>query len=243
MERSYKETLRYVLEVFYLAQKSLWFWSLDNRNYLGEKLGNNVVTNLTYATLNTLKGVIIEDLQKNTEKHGQDMQKFTGFELPLDDAQLLDLKTHGKTVVRVPTNSTGMNGKGFCFKDMNGVRLTKVRFFVPGATSTTNIVRVTLLHMGQETIVDVNNVEHDFQHEKIRTHFQYRLDLAPKFPEDTDGTIDGDIGKETGSDYALVGPFTTWHVEVGSPDGAAVVDLGGVNKAYFSFHGYYYSKR
>jgi hypothetical protein len=237
MKRSYNQTLRNVLEMFYLAQKAIQFWSLEYRNYLGETLKDNVVSNVSYASLKRLQTDVLLALQSVTESHAHDAPPFTGLPFHLDEANVNELRLTTETVLRIPTNSTGMNGKGFPFVGMNNVRLTKVRFWLPGATSSDGVLRVKLLHMGQETIVDKDGVEHDFQHEQIPFNFQYHIASNGKFVEGELNTIDGEIGRETKSDYALGGPFTTWKISVHSWDTKANFDLSNITGAYFEFHG------
>jgi hypothetical protein len=159
--------------------------------------------------------------------------------LRLDAAHLKELCGKGKqTLVRIPTEENWISSEEFPFRGLRGVRLTKVRFFIYGLrTSNDDFIRVDLTHMGQETIVDQYGKEHDFHHEGVLIHFKHRFADAPNFTENADKTMDGEIGKETGSHYAMVGSFTTWKVEIKPVRKDTEIYLDQVTGAEFKFWG------
>jgi hypothetical protein len=113
-----------------------------------------------------------------------------------------------------------------------------VRFFAQGITAPADTVSVQLRHLGDETVVDTNDIPHRFLHEPITLNFQYRVaDMSCSGP----GTVDGVIGNRPGKDqFAPVGPFATWLVEI-NPAYNKGVNLEGVTDAWFEFAGTFQS--
>ncbi len=78
MERSYIETLKYTLQILYLAHKSLWYYSLSESTSLGDKIAFNPITNVTYNTLKDMQTNLIQDLVVATEFQRKDPQHING---------------------------------------------------------------------------------------------------------------------------------------------------------------------
>lgn len=129
------------------------------------------------------------------------------------------------------------------FATRSNVRVTAVRLFFTGAAHTANgFLSAKLTHNGAETIVDAANQQFQFYHNPITREFRYRF-AAGDFEPAVDGTVDGDMSDggattDARDRYALLGPFTTWSVDLRNNAG---LDLSNATGAYLKFYGKFYS--
>ena len=117
------------------------------------------------------------------------------------------------------------------FKDKADIRLTKVRFFAPGAKTDTNRLEAKITHSGKETIANNRLKRFKFSHDPIKVTFRYNMETMKA---EGDDTVDGNISWPAENDFALPGPFTQWKIEIRDTVNKNL-DLSDVSSAYLEF--------
>lgn len=118
-----------------------------------------------------------------------------------------------KIATQVPITPTTFNPKTQALAFGEGrvdTPTTSVRSFIDGVKTNDGFLDLNLVHSGQETIIDEKGDTHDFDHQPARTNFRHKIaDKDYTGP----GTVSGTVSTITDdAEYAMVGPFTTWHV-------------------------------
>jgi hypothetical protein len=241
----YNDALDNVMQTMYLAQGAYSYAALTTRDPISDSLGTG-----TGKGLVQLQTLDLQAALANLEQaYQQDYREFQrGEQLPLNkvrydlpNLQVVLLKTSvGRDCLIAPSISVstdptiGTNP----FADMCNVRLTSVRLFVEGVklTDPDGILHIDIWHSGSEHIVDETRFPLAFIHDGHRTQFRYRISdkaYGPSVP----GTSDGIIGV-VGGDRALVGPFTSWKIDLLASMNPGL-DLSAITGVWFEFEGFY----
>lgn len=233
LHRLYVDALEGVQEWLYKVQRAYNFAALNFTNIIGQKLDG--WEGRQYNS--TVLGQIYEDLTRKFKDHneqvGSSPQRFGARKYALDkedDIELLnDSEGEGK-ILRVEISPREPHH----FQRMADVRITKVRLFLHGAKTDDGYLQVSLTHTGKETIFNTHNKPFTFTHKPVTVLFKYKLDTNDYTGPDT---IDGTIASAMDDSYALVGPFTTWKIDISANDNPGL-DLTSVGSGYLEFEGF-----
>ena len=129
------------------------------------------------------------------------------------------------------------------------MRLYRVRFNLVGLQLIEKrkpvedaLVMFNLTHSGVETIVDRANLGLDFEHDRVKVLYSFRLKAdGTRTVLDNGNIAESDIN-QVATSYAAPGPFTEWTVSMAGTD-FTNVDIGHVTQAYFVFCGTNYPFR
>ncbi|KAI0852847.1 hypothetical protein F5Y00DRAFT_272480 [Daldinia vernicosa] len=237
VEQVFFDAAAQVLKVLYRAERALTFWTLaapvSNLSTLrqGGFVRPNHGTNSLYSSFVSAKNNIIAAYADAIENSTNQSQKF-GDSIPikvyLSQDDLADLQTG--VYVTLPAARSTTQKVDNPFADCADVRLSRVRFYVKGAKTSDSMLDVSLEHMGNETVVDVNDGLHVFVHNALHFKFQYNLDT---------GAIqtDGDMASLVNKELALPGPFAQWRIAVNDSYNNDL-DMSEVTDAWFEFSGW-----
>lgn len=246
MEQSYNRMLWATMENLYLTERALRFWTLDDTPIIQPGLGNNPASNMTHATLSNISNDLLTAYSKAHEQRGIKPSHFNGIKVHLNPEGLKQLKSTGEAFLTIPPVESWTTTQENSFAGKCCVRLTKARFFLKfkDAPSADSRILVAVTHLGRETILDTAHTHHSFLHDQIYMHFKYPSNLADNphsfKPGEYEDTIDADIGEKTNAEYALVGPFTTWRIQVPKELNDKGLNLDGVDDGFFHFEGMFY---
>lgn len=248
MEQCYAESLWILLESFSRTQRALRFLTLSpaTEDVIGKTLRGNPTD---FDALHTLRTKLLQAYADGIEAAGKNPQHFEGVRHYLTAGELGRLKggkdsssalDGGAVVVKIPPATRKTTADESPFHGMCNVRLKTVRFFARGAAvgDGVQIMTVFLTHLGEETIVDFADTQHVFVHDRIRLQFRYRVaDMGYSGP----GTVEGNIGEAVagnggGDDFALVGPFASWSIELSQRHNPGL-SLQSVEEAWLEFGG------
>ncbi|HLM66202.1 MAG TPA: hypothetical protein VK358_01685, partial [Longimicrobium sp.] len=242
VSRAYHRARDLVLGTLYQANHAFRFWALNDTDVVSETLAGADPSAIGSALLADVQVSLLHQYQVAVESFGSQAQQYpdtpgqTGIEVPLTPAQLELLRKNRNVIVRISPPTDGDDSDDNPFAGFADVRVTRVRLWLTGAKVTGGSaggspVHVNLTHTGRETIVDVQGNPFAFSHPPVTKAFIF---------DAVDGTIvqDGDflyapIGVET--TYALIGPFTSWQVQLAAADNPHL-DLSGLTDARFEFH-------
>ncbi|OTB13542.1 hypothetical protein K445DRAFT_64581 [Daldinia sp. EC12] len=237
VEQAFFDSAAQVLKVLYRAERALAFWTLaapvDNLSTLrqGGFIRSNHGTNSLYSSFVSAKNNIITayaDAIENSMNHSQKFGDSVPIKVYLSHDDLEDLQTG--VYVTLPAARSTTQKTDNPFADCADVRLSRVRFYVKGAKTSDDMLDVSLEHMGNETVIDVNDGVHVFIHNPLHFKFQYNLDT---------GAIqtDGDMASLVNKELALPGPFAQWKITVNDSYNNDL-DMSEVTDAWFEFSGW-----
>ncbi|PGH18964.1 hypothetical protein AJ80_04291 [Polytolypa hystricis UAMH7299] len=237
IEQAFFDTAAQVLQTLYLTQRALAFWTLQPpvSNLYTLRQGGFIrpldQSPSLYSSLVSARDATLTAYANALENSSDQTQKF-GEEIPLklelSSDEISDLQT-GAYITIPPADSTTTSDDS-PFADYAEVRLSRVRFYVKGATTTNDLLHVTLEHMGDEMFIDVNDGKHIFIHNALHFKFVYHLKTGAI-------QVDGDMKGVVKDELALPGPFAQWRVMVNDSYNQGL-DMSGVSKAWFEFAGW-----
>ena len=114
------------------------------------------------------------------------------------------------------------------------MRLTSVRFFATGETNTSGKLLVRLTHYGNETLYRPDNTKFKCEHAPLFVNFKYDVATGSYNLPDT---YDGKIGSRSQNQFANVGPFVIWRVELTKKLNEGL-DVSNIFGGYFKFNGH-----
>ncbi|KAK4194356.1 hypothetical protein QBC40DRAFT_319967 [Triangularia verruculosa] len=243
VQKAYSDAVVAVMEALYHAQRSYRFTALTVASPLSASLQGGPPSAMRHADLVRASSGILKAYIDAMDAWGRGPQDFHGVAWPLDEAEWEAVRTAQGAFVTIPPATSGLSEAQHPFAGKSNVRVTAVRLFVTGGARTASgFLSAKLTHSGAETIVDAADRQFQFYHNPITREFRYRI-AAGEFEPAVDGTVDGDIsGGGVTTDpkdlYALVGPYTTWSIDLGSNGG---LDLSDATGAYLKFYGKFYS--
>ncbi|KAJ7714460.1 hypothetical protein B0H14DRAFT_3015165 [Mycena olivaceomarginata] len=218
---------------------------------------DNVPLTLTAAVLASARGNIEKLFQQSVEHWKSEPAKFpANFDIDGGKRYYLNksqrsrlLSDEHKVVVPIPIDTAG-DFDGCC-----NIRIYRVRFVFIGLRTATKLergesvfVRTTLVHSGNDTIMDRSGKTFSFDHDGVSTPYSFRLE--------SDGSIkvidDGNVGQAdvnaVATSYAAPGPFAEWTVSLkwtlhanGIEKDWDGLDLSQVSEAYLDFCGTNYA--
>ncbi|KAJ7724702.1 hypothetical protein B0H14DRAFT_3003611 [Mycena olivaceomarginata] len=217
---------------------------------------DNVPLTLTAAVLASARGNIEKLFQQSVEHWKSEPAKFpANFDIDGGKRYYLNksqrsrlLSDEHKVVVPIPIDTAG-EFDGCC-----NIRIYRVRFVFIGLRTTTKLergesvfVRTTLVHSGNDTIMDRSGKTFSFDHDGVSTPYSFRLE--------SDGIKvidDGNVGQAdvnaVATSYAAPGPFAEWTVSLkwtlhanGIEKDWDGLDLSQVSEAYLEFCGTNYA--
>lgn len=244
IKSSYLDYTSKVLELLYDTQRALTFWTLDSGSVqIGSLRDDGFPSKGLGATLKSLRGALIKDFMDQMNGFGIGRSPFgitagSGGKPKvneLDSVQLDLLKLPPRradqeffTTIDVDhaTKDTSINQN--VFAGNADVRISCVRVFLDGAKTADGILKFTLHHLGDETMVTVEDQARRFTHDRLT--FPYEYDTKTKIVT-RDGRLDLDPS------YALPGPFATWRIGL-SPVDNMNLDLSNVTGGRIEFSGW-----
>ncbi|SPQ24218.1 86fc226c-4f23-4399-a286-19e6df500079 [Thermothielavioides terrestris] len=237
VQKAYSDSVAAVMEALYRAQRSYRFAALTFDSPLSAALGGAPSGAIRHADLDRASKGILNAYFHALDAWGRAPQDFHGVTWPLSEDEWAALQTTQGAYVVIPPATAGQSEAQHPFAGKCNVRVTRARLFVTGAARTASgFLSARLMHSGAETVVDAANAQFQFYHNPITREFRYRI-AAGEFEPDVDTTVDGDMsegGESKDDSFALVGPFTTWSIDLASNGG---LDLSEATGAYFKFYG------
>ena len=245
MQRLYTDALGNVMKTMYMAQRAYSYAAVTKRDPIFETFASQGSKGLPQLQAEDLKAAMA-NLQQAYEQDYREFQH--GEKLPLNKvrydlptlqvSQLKLAKGADRRIWLTISANTDPTITTNPFADMCNVRLTSVRLFVEGAklTDPNGILHIDIQHTGTEYINDETGFPLNFTHDGYRTQFRYKVadkSYGPSVP----GTSDGIIGVVDG-DRALLGPFTTWKIDILQSMNPGL-DLSGITGLWVEFEGFY----
>jgi hypothetical protein len=223
-----------IIEMLDLTTRAYRFWSLSDHHSLSSIYEGKSLPQINYATLLAIKNQLISASLRTEESFGTDSSAFKGliYELSPEDVEFfIGLKQAMILIPTVTLGTTLKNGDSMNpFARMANVRVKQVRVWIDGVKTADNQVRVHISHLGKEEIVSQSGEVFSFTHEPVNKPFIYKLDSLEVIEEVNFGM------KEGKSNYAALGPFTTWNISVNDDDNNQL-DLSEVTGIRLEFSG------
>lgn len=237
MKKLYTDAIHTTQQWLYKAQLAYQFVSLDKENYIGKQMEGFKFSQFNATTLSSVYSTLSTRYKDYTEVMGSNPQRFQGLEYNIGDKDVAIFSDHGKEGILhdIPIPVVPSKGPNR-FGSMVDIRLTKVRFYLEGAHTDNGYLDMTLKHQGMETILNKQHERFDFEHAPLVFKFKYNMNDPSHMG---DNTTDGNISSVVADDYAKVGPFTRWKIQI-LPDNNGGLDLSCVKKGYFKFWFNYY---
>ncbi|TFK49658.1 hypothetical protein OE88DRAFT_364365 [Heliocybe sulcata] len=231
VRESYFHTVSQALRLLYVTERALAFWTLQPPvSNLSALRGNGFERKGLSQALQSARTDILLAYDDAVENSTNASQKFDSIRLDLDPDDLSTLQDGSTVILRIPESYSFTLRDDSPFANCADVRLSTVRFYAKGATTEDNMLTISLAHMGAETIVDVDDLEHNFTHNEI--HFKFQYNYVSNVIQ-----TDGDIADLVDGEYALPGPFAYWSVAI-NDDYNKSLDLSGLTSAWFEFSGW-----
>jgi hypothetical protein len=229
MERTYRSALADVAKALYTAEAAYLFRSLDAKKPVSESMGGYPLSQLNFEALNVAQAKLFaakSDLPASYQ--GRDVP----IKYHLDDTQRLALQFEGSCAVTMIAPDSQTDSETSPFAGLSEVRYTSVFFYCKGPVTTSRTLVVRIEHTGTETMVNGMDKSHTFTHEAIPTLCTFNIDtLLPETPlVEECGHLDDD------SDRALVGPFTTWQIDIPKSLNTGLQPLAEITEAWFAFN-------
>ncbi len=233
-----------VMKSLYLTERAFRFWSLSDEKPVTKILNGKKIPNINIALLKEAQSTILQSYAKTVENYGMNAQVFPAneekngvfWQLAKSDVDTLKEEDDGEYSVmfQIPTATEDSKKEENVFAGFADVRLTKVRVWIDGIETSDNELSLTNTHTGNEKIVSRNDDEFSFRHESKKISFKYNWKNKEIFE-------DGDIGyKDKEAIYALVGPFTWWHLIIRNNDNKGL-DLSNMTGVRLEFCGTNYA--
>lgn len=247
MGRLYEDAKAYSIYQIYLANQALNFWSLDNSFSVYDSLGLDDTGTIDSAVVSTAQGDLLNAWEIAINGYGSDAQTFggtaplSGIQYVVNDPDAIQyLQTNQELWFTLPPVMQYTGSLQSPFAGMADVRLTSARPWVQGATTSStpsDQLIVYLTHTGIETIVSQDGTVSNFTHQPVTVQFQYNYSTNDILE---DATLTQPRGAASTSNYALLGPFTLWHLLI-SPTVNTNLDLSEVTEVIIEFAGQNYT--
>ncbi|GCB24420.1 hypothetical protein AAWM_07305 [Aspergillus awamori] len=217
-------------------QQAYAFVALDETNIIGYAMNGFKFSQFTYDMLNHVRSDLDSYYAQRVEPWGQSMQSLKGVTYSVSNIRqdLQTLTADSNTIqVAITPETINPNTQGLIFGEGRvDIRLTTMRCFIDGAKTDTGYLDLNLIHTGQESIVNEMGTVHSFDHQPVVTYFRYVIETKDYTGP---GAVDGIIGTASTDDqYAMVGPFTTWHILI-NPANNQGLDLSNAKDLYLEF--------
>ena len=233
-----------IMEKLSLIAQAFRFWALSDRNLIAEAYGGKAPPQIDQAVLAQAKFTILNAFSDAIENFGTNHSVFPatpsapGLMIEVPDYQVNLLKTVGLLVIRPITVTPETTREESVFAGLANIRVSKVRVWVKGASTSNNMLQVRITQSGREQIVSTNGDVFQFSHEPIAKLFKYNLSNKTILEEANFGIQQNDGGSN--QTYAAIGPFSSWHIEISASDNLQL-DLSKITKITLEFHGTNYA--
>lgn len=230
-----------VMQVLDLTSRAFRFWALSDSNLTSAAYAGKPLPELNYAALLGAKTTILSSYQQAIESFGTNSSQFPahasqqGKILEVSEDQVELFGELGQLMIRIsPDDPT--------FVGMANVRIQSVRVWFTGLTVNDDdkSVNINITHTGKEQIVSSTRDVFSFSHEPVNKLFIYNIDTLEVMEEANFGVEQSQSDGGTSTNYAALGPFTTWHISI-VPDNNPNVDYSAVSRIRIEFHGTNYA--
>jgi hypothetical protein len=230
-----------VMETLDLTARAFRFWALSDVNLLTKAYGKRTPPKIDGAALIAARETILSGYQQAVEEFGTEVSVFPPstdgagiiIDVPDDLVQLLPITY--EMLVDIPAATPHTKAASSPFATMANVRVLLARVWIDGIKTADGMVRVRVTHTGPETIVDPAGNQFTFRHQPIDKLFRYSA-VTGEIKEEASFGCRQETPRIGQHDYAAVGPFTTWHIQV-KPDDHKGLDLSGVTGVRLEFQG------
>ncbi|EFR01059.1 hypothetical protein MGYG_04062 [Nannizzia gypsea CBS 118893] len=233
LKKLYGDSIQIAQLWLYKTQQAYCFVALNNENVIGKAMADFNFSSFDSDMLRAVHASLSNRYRDHTESMGQSTQVYSGLKYHLKERDVRILQSGGDMGVildvYISTNPP-TDGPDVFFRRAD-VRLTKVRFFAVGVSTSDDRLDVVITHSGKEAILDKEGTRYEFDHDPLVVGFKYD---TTKMKAEGPDTSDGDIASANDDKYALVGPFTSWRIEILSESNKDL-DLSDVSAAYFEF--------
>ena len=242
----------------YLASRAYWFWSLKARDVLSSALDKLTIDSCVPLTTDVLSSISLDIYQAMNNDIEQRLADPAQWFPPADanqdarglrmdfgaDSEVVKKLRAGKSAsFSIPAaRPTPHADAANPFLGLGDVRLSKVRPWVFGATTTNQMLRVDIEHGSADTIIDPAGACTVVSHDPLGLTFRFDMSKGVDTPQSiydgANGPIDGDVrSPEQDPMSALIGPFTTWKVTI-SPDYNPGLQTSDITRLSVEFFGH-----
>jgi hypothetical protein len=241
ISQGYYQARDNVLRLMDLTGRAYRFWALTDSDPFSQTFEGNTPPELNSTVLTVASNNFTEAYSTAVGNVGK------GEPFPASDdesglmytisGQALDFFRKGTPLIvglhdSYVTKSSTYKSNGTPFLGMSNIRISRVRAWVNGATTTSGRLLVTITHNGTENIVRADSTVFAFSHNPLTENFTYWTANNQIFQDTVFAVAD------TGSDelIAAVGPFTSWTITI-DPKFNSGLDLSLVESVTLEFHG------
>ncbi|CAJ0549929.1 Ff.00g065240.m01.CDS01 [Fusarium sp. VM40] len=229
MEKLYADAVNVVLRTLYFTERSYQFWALRLDDPIASTLSGTPFPQLISTLIEATGESLLEDYESAIESFTSAPQSFKRLQVPLSPSYISSFKKSKQTIWTINIAKPNESLLDNPFAGKSNVRLIYVRFYAPGAKTSTGSLQANIAHLGSEDIYNQSGESFHFSHSIINCHFAYKIGTGSI-------TTDGDIGTKSEGIYANVGPFTLWQITT-TEDLSPGLDLSAVTGAYLEFDG------
>lgn len=228
-----------IMQTLDMTARAFGFWALsDNRFLIAEAYGKTPLPLLGHAALAQAQETILNSYKQAVEAFGGDLNPFPendsiqGIIVELSKLQVSTLAQLGQLIVNVPVPTSEDSIQTNPFYGIANVRLLIVRVWIEGSITSDDELLIDITHTGKETITRTDGVPFSFSHDPRYAQFKYNTKTQQVI---WDGHI-GWVDTQTNNIYALLGPFTSWQIQVRSKSNHDL-DLSKVTSIKMEFRG------
>jgi hypothetical protein len=237
MSRLYNDARADCVYQLYMTSQALSFFSLNtDYSVFYNLLSLDKPGQIDHSVLDAGKIQLLTQLQAARDSFGNDATPYAGIAVSVtktdNPAAIQSLIAHNSIYIPIPpaTPQSKVTNTPFVLKA--NVRVSSIHLRIPGAKTGDGTLRLTLSHLGTETLVDTSGNVVEFEHNPISVSVNYVI---------ANSYVDvpfGDVSKA--ADFAAPGPFTTWHVAI-DPNANVNLDLSDVTSVSLEFSGASYA--
>lgn len=221
MSKVYIDARAQIMQVLYALSRAYEFWSLSDNNLLAISPS---LSQLDWATLNALENSVNTAKLNALESLTSTAQIFPGAStdngicIVFDDQNILNTFKQSNAIV-LPISPVRKNTSDTesPFAHKCNIRVNNVRVWLDGVIikdkdgPIDDKLQLKVTHTGRETIISQNDASFQFSHEQIIKEFVYYSETKKI---DTEANFGHSVDNENDTLYSLVGPFTTWRIEL-----------------------------
>ncbi len=209
--RIYYAARNQIMEVLDLTARAYRFWAVSDYNIVTNAYQNNPVTKFDSEILNQASRNILNPYGAlMRDRYGTNSTPFNGmiYDVPQAMLKASSFNTSGLIYVNINLLDIIKLRKSF------NVRVTSVRVWIAGITTSDNTLLVEITHSGNEKILDQHGRAFEFHHDEIKKQFFLRDINNRIIGEEANFGIENALNETTKNKYAAVGPFTMWQILV-----------------------------
>lgn len=244
VSRLYYTARNQIMENLDLTARAYRFWALSDRNLISEVYGSKAPPQINYGVLASANLTILNNYSDAVNNFGTNHSIFPansssqGLQVKIPDDQVGLVPYTHMLIVKLPVVTPSTKRTESVFAGMANVRISSVRVWVEGVTTSNNHLQIRITQLGHEQIVSPDGTHFTFSHEPIFKLFKYEM-LTKAIIEVANFGIQQDDG-ESSETYAAIGPFASWQIEILDQDNLDL-DLSGIASVTLEFHGTNYA--